>query len=155
MEIRERVSNERVERKVKLMDKVKALPKTETYKSRKEYQKNNKDDLRHQDIINLIDDFLVVALHMKEEKEKGEIMSLNMYCGIHGHCIMTKKGILEITGCYDEGKLLPFLTDNNGESFSLRQRNALQDIHESIYEKNIDEKALVGTIEGIDMWWNS
>ena len=34
MEIRERVSNERVERKVKLMDKVKALPKTETDKSR-------------------------------------------------------------------------------------------------------------------------
>ena len=68
MEVKERVSKEKVEHKNQLAEKVKNLPKTETYEGRQRYAKENPEDVRHQEINDLIDNFLIVALDMLERK---------------------------------------------------------------------------------------
>ena len=155
MEVKERVSKEKVEHKNQLAEKVKTLPKTETYEGRQRYAKENPEDVRHQDINNLIDNFLIVALDMLERKADKKLYDWSMYCSVQGNCFMTGNGILQLTGCYDEGKLLPFFTDHNKESYSMRQSKVLKDLHDWIFwSDEATEADLVAKVESVDMWHN-
>jgi len=155
MEVRERIAKEKIEHKNRLAERVESLPKDEVYEERKRYAQENPEDTRQQDINNLIDNFLIVALDMLERKAEKKLYDWKLYCQVQGHCIMTGNGILQLTGCYEGEKLFPFFTDHNKESYSMRQSKVLKDLHDWIFwNDEATEENLVSKVIDVDMWWN-